>query len=97
MKYLILTYYYKPDFSAGSFRSTALTKAMQDNDTVESVIVFTTQPQRYGHQNEFVPYEKRGKITIIRFNTITHNNIFIKQIIAFLKTVHLKSSREPYQ
>lgn len=84
MKYLILTYYYKPDFCAGSFRSASLTKEMQENDTVESTIVLTTQPQRYGLQNEFVPYEKRGKITIIRFKNITHSNIFIKQIIAFL-------------
>ena len=84
MKYLILSYYYKPDFSAGSFRSVALTNAMQDNDTIESAIVLTTQPQRYGHQNDFVPNEKHGKITIVRFKTITHNSIFIKQIIAFL-------------
>ena len=53
MKYLILTYYYKPDFCAGSFRSAALTKAMQEDDTIESAIVLTTQPQRYGLQNDF--------------------------------------------
>ena len=48
MKILVLTFYYKPDLSAGSFRTTAFVdelKKLVDKDT--QIEVITTLPNRY--------------------------------------------------
>lgn len=49
MKILILSFYFYPDLSAGSFRTTALVKEFEkiikDNDSID---IITTQPNRYG-------------------------------------------------
>ncbi|MNG67020.1 putative glycosyl transferase [compost metagenome] len=68
MKILILTFYYPPDLSAGSFRTKALVNSLLQN-TQENVTitVLTTQPSRY---NSFSPQasalEHNGPVTIKR-------------------------------
>ena len=48
MKILILSQYFSPDLSAGSFRVTSLvdefSKQLKQNDTLD---IFTTYPHRY--------------------------------------------------
>jgi glycosyltransferase involved in cell wall biosynthesis len=44
---LVLTFYYSPDLSAGSFRAAALVKALLDRDPHLHVDVITTMPNRY--------------------------------------------------
>ena len=66
---LILTYYYPPDLSAGSFRAEALVKALTalDRDGL-TVDVVTTMPNRYGSTGGVDPpkTERIGAVTITR-------------------------------
>ncbi|WP_109744374.1 glycosyltransferase family 4 protein [Arcicella aurantiaca] len=85
MKILILTFYFQPDFCAGSFRTTALVNALQSkmskNDTLE---VITTMPNRYKSRREKAEtYEEIGNLTIHRIPMPDHNNGFFDQILAF--------------
>jgi glycosyltransferase involved in cell wall biosynthesis len=49
MRILILTFYYEPDLSAGSFRATALVRALRERAPPQTRIdVLTTLPNRYG-------------------------------------------------
>ena len=48
MKVLVVTFYYEPDLSAGSFRTTALVAAMRQRAPPGTHIdVITTLPNRY--------------------------------------------------
>ena len=48
MRVLLLTFYYEPDLSAGSFRAAALVKALRQLETPGlTVDVVTTEPNRY--------------------------------------------------
>ena len=64
MRILILTFYYKPDLSAGSFRTTALVKELQEKSAKDDVIeVITTMPNRYNsYLNKAVKYEKKDNV-----------------------------------
>lgn len=58
MKLLILTYYYPPDLSAGSFRAAALVRALGRRGGSEVKIdVLTTQPHRYASYRRLVGSE----------------------------------------
>lgn len=49
MRILVLTFYYEPDLSAGSFRATALVRALRERAFPQTRIdVLTTLPNRYG-------------------------------------------------
>ena len=49
VRLLILSFYYQPDLSAGSFRTTALVAALREAAPADTQIeVLTTQPNRYG-------------------------------------------------
>ena len=84
IKFLILSFYFTPDFCAGSFRAQALIDSINRNKKIKKVILLSTLPQRYGHIKGVPKYEKLGKAEVYRFYTPEHNNNFIKQIIAFL-------------
>jgi hypothetical protein len=86
LKLLILTFNYKPDLCAGSFRSTALVEYLQQKVTPEnSIEVITTMPNRYKSLiNPALPYEKRGNIIIHRIPVPAHNNGKFDQLFVFL-------------
>ena len=46
LRILFLSYYFRPDLSAGSFRSSALVQELVSQPNSE-VDVFTTKPNRY--------------------------------------------------
>lgn len=103
MRILVLSFYYFPDLSAGSFRTTAFVEALKhyinQNDKVE---VITTQPNRYGSFNEKAKeFETLAdNIDITRIDLGTHKSGFIDQSKLFLKfvfeVVKLIRKREKY-
>lgn len=86
MKILILTFYYAPDLSAGSFRTTALVKELRQisNETCE-IDIITTQPNRYGSFSTTAPdLETEPGLSIHRIKLPNHKNGFFDQSRAFL-------------
>ena len=69
MKILIISFFYYPDLSAGSFRTKALTDSLLDkSDEIENIMVVTSQPNRY------LNYKIEAK------NDINKNNFHIYRI-----------------
>lgn len=85
MKLLILTFHYQPDFCAGSFRSTALVKSLQEIiESEDSIEVITTLPNRYRSlKNPASKYEKQGNVIIHRIPVPDHDNGKFERFITF--------------
>jgi len=86
MKLLILSFYFPPDLSAGSFRISSLLEALAaqgpSNLTIE---VLTTMPNRYKGVAPVAPArEQYGNISIRRFALPAHNSGMKDQSRAFL-------------
>jgi len=82
---LVLSFYYRPDLSAGSFRTTAFVEALAaaagDGDRVE---VLTTMPNRYrSFMQDCAPTEHDDRISIYRFPTLEHHSGMFDQAVAF--------------
>lgn len=87
MKILFLSFYFKPDLSAGSFRSSSLVeelvKKLPKNATIEIV---TTLPNRYGSfPSESLELEKSANLTIKRIKTSRHKSKTFDQSKLFLE------------
>ncbi len=86
MKILILSFYYPPDLSAGSFRIVGLVKALMslvDKDV--QIEVITTQPNRYqGFSAEVNDDEKNDRLKIYRIKISEHNSGMIDQAKSFI-------------
>ena len=86
MRILILSFYFPPDLSAGSFRSSSLVEALQSDcsETVE-VEVITTLPNRYSSfLQEAAEVEALPKLIIHRIKTPPHNSGMFEQYKAFV-------------
>ena len=86
MKILVLSFYYPPDLSAGSFRTEALVEALLLKMTPEdSIDIITTCPNRY--KSYIRRCDKtigaRDNIRIRRIKVPQHNSRFIDQSICF--------------
>ena len=83
----MLSFYYTPDLSAGSFRTTALVHSLQKNTTKDMHIdVVTTLPNRYKSFNsEALEYEQHEKLDVFRVKLPPHQSGFIDQSKAFVK------------
>jgi glycosyltransferase involved in cell wall biosynthesis len=87
LRILILSFYYPPDLSAGSFRTEALVKALLERlpDTFH-VEVVTTLPQRYDSFAEHaVALEELPRLTIRRIKLPPHGSGMLKQARAFAR------------
>lgn len=85
MKLLILSFYFPPDLSAGSFRTEALCNEIAKNYPNVYVDVLTTKPNRYPSFSKTALDEERYKnINITRFNLTSHSGSLYGQILAFL-------------
>jgi len=86
MKIVFFSFYYRPDLSAGSFRSAALSKALEKIlRTKDELHVITTQPNRYQtHRVKADKNEVRGKIMIHRISVPNHRNGMISQAYTFI-------------
>lgn len=86
MNVLLLTYYFAPDLSAGSFRNTPLAyelaRQVGDQGTVH---VVTTQPNRYqSFRAEAPDREEHGNLRISRIGVPTHTSGFADQIRSYV-------------
>ena len=86
MKILVLSFYFEPDLSAGSFRSTALVNALLERLPPDvSVEVITTAPNRYSTFTVDVPATvQRPRLTIRRIALPAHKSGMVDQSRAFL-------------
>lgn len=85
MRILILSFYYPPDLSAGSFRTAALVDSLLKHvrDDI-SIDVVTTQPNRYRALAQSAPgIERRERLTVHRIKLPPHHSGMIDQSKAF--------------
>lgn len=85
MKLLILSFYYPPDLSAGSFRTKALVHhlqdVLQDNDEIH---VITTLPNRFiSYDAEAISSERQGNLTIHRLTMPESKSGLVHQVKIF--------------
>lgn len=82
---LILTFYYRPDLCAGSFRAAAFVEALQKiTDEAVEIEVLTTMPNRYQtYTAEASKFEQINNVTIRRYEIGTHKSGFIDQSLSF--------------
>ncbi|ARK13670.2 glycosyltransferase family 4 protein [Fibrella sp. ES10-3-2-2] len=86
MNILLLTYYFSPDLSAGSFRNTPLAyelaRQLGDSGTVH---VVTTQPNRYqSFKIEAAAEEQHDNLRISRITVPAHTSGFADQIRSYV-------------
>ena len=87
MRLLVLSFYFYPDLSAGSFRITALHKALMQLASAGAAIdVVTTMPNRYNsYLQSAEATERMGNTTINRIALPAHSSDFIGQSKAFAR------------
>lgn len=87
MRILVLTFYFTPDLSAGSFRTTALIESLRKKiSPSDEIEIITTMPNRYSSlTNEALEYEEYENIKINRIPLGLHKNGFLDQSLLFLK------------
>ncbi|UOB52333.1 glycosyltransferase family 4 protein [Acinetobacter junii] len=85
MNLLIISFFYKPDLSAGSFRTTALVESFKKNYPDLKVDVISTLPNRYAnYSEECKKIEFDGNVTIHRADVSTRFSGIFGQIISFV-------------
>lgn len=86
MRILVLSFYFAPDLSAGSFRTTAVVRELKRQLPTDSHIdVLTTMPNRYSSFNAQVPEtEEESRLSIHRVRLPPHRSGMIDQSRAFL-------------
>lgn len=100
MRILVLSFYYAPDLSAGSFRTTSLVTALQEKNLDNLCIdVVTSLPNRYKTFSVTAPeYEKNNGLEIFRIKIPSHKSGMKDQTKAFIQffrsTNSLVSDRE---
>ncbi|MBH3354778.1 glycosyltransferase family 4 protein [Stutzerimonas stutzeri] len=82
---LLLTFFYPPDLSAGSFRAKALVDALCERAAgAVAIDVLTTQPNRYhSHASEALAVEEQGCVRVRRVQLPVHKSGFVDQAKAF--------------
>lgn len=83
---LILSFYYQPDLSAGSFRTTALVEALLEQQFCKIKIdVITTLPNRYNSfESRALAEENVGQLNIRRVKLPSHHSGMFDQARAFV-------------
>ena len=86
MKILLLSFYYPPDLSAGSFRATALVEALLEQlPEGAEVDLITTLPNRYSSFSSEAPeQEKHDRLRIRRVKLPAHQSGMADQAKAFM-------------
>lgn len=85
LKLLVLSFYFRPDLSAGSFRATALIDALKQKVPADSQIdVLTTLPNRYSSFSaEALAEETQPGVSIVRIALPPHKSGMVDQAKAF--------------
>ncbi len=83
---LLLSFYFNPDLSAGSFRTTALVNELLARNLVSTKIdVITTLPNRYSSFSlDAQNYETKEAVSIYRIKLPTHKSGMLDQAKAFV-------------
>lgn len=86
MRILVLSFFFYPDLSAGSFRTTAFVRQLAGAlPSGSKVDVLTTVPNRYhSYKTEAPAEEVDGNIYIRRFNVLSHKNGMLDQSRSYL-------------
>lgn len=86
MRILVLSFYYEPDLSAGSFRATALVKALREKASPDTQIdVVTTLPNRYkSFTREAAELHAQEGLEVRRIALPSHSSDMLGQSRAFL-------------
>jgi glycosyltransferase involved in cell wall biosynthesis len=87
MRLLFLTFYFRPDLSAGSFRATSLVGALSElgDGSAPSTTVLTTMPNRYSTFREAAAaVETVAGATVRRFPVRVHASGLLDQVASFL-------------
>ena len=85
MRILILSFYFRPDLSAGSFRATALVNALRQANPGVEIDVVTTLPNRYESFTVDAPQaEANDGIFVHRIALPRHKSGMVDQSIAFM-------------
>ena len=86
MRILVLSFYYSPDLSAGSFRATALVRALRKEMTTTAQIeVVTTLPNRYrSYDAQGSSLEAESGVDVHRISLPEHASDMIGQAKAFI-------------
>jgi hypothetical protein len=81
VKILLLSFYYTPDLSAGSFRATVLVRSLLDVAPAGTTIdVITTLPNRYRSFSANAPTrETTGVVTVHRLVLPAHQSGMVDQ------------------
>lgn len=83
---LVLSFYYPPDLSAGSFRTASLVEALRRERPDLRIDVVTTLPNRYSTFKSEAPAEEaRGTLTIRRIPLPPHRSGMRDQARAFVR------------
>jgi len=83
-----LTFYFKPDLCAGSFRNSPLAIELSRQANLENTFIdlYTTSPNRYNtFKTEAPKYEEIGNLRIHRISLPSHNSGMIDQVLSFSK------------
>lgn len=94
MRILVLSFYFKPDLCAGSFRATALVEQLKQQAGVE-VDVVTTMPNRYASFDagaKAIAEEIEGNVRIRRISLPSHESGMLDQIKSF-KTFYQQAQK----
>lgn len=86
LKILVLSFYFRPDLSAGSFRSTAFVDALKEKMLIDGQIdVLTTLPNRYSSFSVEAPAEEKlPGVSIVRVALPPHQSGMLDQAKAFI-------------
>jgi glycosyltransferase involved in cell wall biosynthesis len=87
VRILVLSFYYPPDLSAGSFRAHAFVTALAERLTsADKVEVLTSAPNRYSSFKQVAPaFEEIGNVIINRIPVPRHESGMLDQSLAFLR------------
>lgn len=83
-----LTFYFKPDLCAGSFRNSSLAIELSRQAKLKNIFIdlYTTSPNRYNtFKAEALKYEELDNLRIHRITLPTHNSGMIDQVLSFSK------------
>jgi hypothetical protein len=101
LRILVLSFYYQPDLSAGSFRTTALVDALKQKMPADGQIdVLTTLPNRYSSFTVEAPaVESAPGLSIVRIALPPHQSGMVdqaKSFIAFAREVLRQTRGQKY-
>ena len=85
MKLLIVSFYFRPDLSAGSFRMSALAEALLASRPDLELDLVTTLPNRYhSFSSDASEIEELPRLTICRIALPSHKSGIVDQVRAFI-------------